>query len=135
MGNKLGSTSQEENETTSVETTQSLDIDVKIKEYQQKVLAKMSEAKQWIKMGNKNAGISSLKDKKLFINQLIIFENQKTTRVAAMVKLHQMSKSQIQQEAEVSKNATKIYMKMGLKEQLGIITLKRKMLLDKALKQ
>jgi hypothetical protein len=135
MGNKLGSTSQEENQTTSVETTQSLDIDVIIKEYQQKVLAKMSEAKQWIKMDNKNAAISSLKQKKLFIKQLVIIEEQKYTRVAAMVKLHQMSKSQIQQEAELSKNATKIYMKMGLKEELGKITLKRETLLDEALKQ
>ena len=118
MGNKLGSTSQEENETTSVETTQSLDIDVIIKEYQQKVLAE----------------ISSLK-KNSFIKHLITIENQKTMRVDAMVKLHQMSKSQIQQEAELSKNATKIYMNMGLKEELGKITLKRKMLLDKALKQ
>ena len=78
MGNAIGSAAEDDKPTTTVESTEKLDINAQIAMYQQKVDTEFSKAKDYIRKGNEKAAMMCLRQKKAFNNHIQFLKGQKT---------------------------------------------------------
>lgn len=131
MGNELGSAAKEDEPTPA--STQKVDTDTQIAMYQEEVERAILQAKNYARRNNKEAAMNCLRLKTTFIKHLQYLELDKTKKICEQQTLLRMSSLQLRQEIESANAATRTYLKMGLKKEVAVYTLKRKKQLEKNL--